>query len=802
MKKCLSAILSILLIFGASFSGIVAAQKITESVPAQGDAFTDSGNHWAKVSIDRWSQRGVIQGLADRQFQPDRNITRSEWAALINRIFQYQTEADIAFKDISAEKWYTKDVSIAVAAGYMRGYTDGTFHPNANISRQEAAVAVARILSLQGEKQESTFVDATDIASWALKAVEANTKANIIIGYKDNTFQPLKELTRGEAISILDRVFNHYGTWYDEAGSFGPVEGVETIAGSIIINQPGITLQNIEIAGDLIISKAVGEGDVFLKNITVHGKTYVYGGGEHSVHLENVVMLTVIVDKAAGTVRLVAKGDSIIQEVILLTGTTLETDHEAEINRVTLKEELPKDSRVILTGQFETVNIEAKSILVQIPQGTVDNMVINGAGTQVEANKEAAILSIILNAAASILGQGTVQNATINSTGVMLAQAPQNVIIGDNVADDINVNVGGQDVPVQTISQPATLPSTSGSSGSVNDDTGGGNGGNTGSETGGNTGDMYLPSDAGSYFYFGLNSDVFSVNESVYVTSPRDGVVYIAINSVNYDPVLLEEAVVAGVAKKVQVKAGVRTLIDKSGFNYDLGTAIIVMDNQGNFSYPRYITVLDDDTKPLEQKTFEMRGFLDREDFKFIFNRDIKLVEGKDLRTSVTLSTYSNPDFMPLSLDDKIYIYRNQIVVEPSIPFLGKGIQFKLAADTVESLDGAYQNVEYDTEIFNSLTKIEIVDPIPPISYSATMKIGTVFKFKVNQGDTVYFVWSNAASYHDTILEEIAAGRAFVFEIADNQADQTFEVNTAGLQAGEYRLFAQTGHSITVNLIE
>lgn len=800
MKKWLCTTLTVMLIYGALFSGIAGAETGMESEITKTAAFDDTVDHWAQDSIIRWNQRSILTGMSDGKFHPDQKITRAEWAAIINRIFQFQTEQNAAYPDVKDGEWFSKDVRIAAAAGYMKGYNDGTFRPNGKITRQEAAVTVANLLALQADNQGAAFKDESKIASWASQAIAANAQAKLISGYADGTFQPLKELTRAEAVSLLNRAFDHFGTWYGEAGTFGPSEGVEKKEGSVVVSRPGITLNNLDIAGDLIIGKGVGDGDVYLNNVTVHGNTYIYGGGEHSIHLENVVMLTVIVNKTDGTVRLVATGSSIIQEVTLQTGTNLEVQGNAAIDRVSMVSELPENSRVVLSGHFNTVNIEAKSIMVQIPQGVVENLNIghDAADTKVETTKEASILSLILNAAASILGQGAIEKATINSPGVTLDQTPGTVTIGEDVPDDTVVNIGGLEKSAYSLSQPPSFPSGSSTGGSGSGGNSGGNGGNTG----GNTGDMFQPFEGGSYFRFGLNSDVTSVTEAVYVTSPRDGEAIIMQKTINFnDPVMLEAAIQAGTAIKTPVTAGVRTELDKTGFTYFAAPKIVVRDNQGIFSSYRYLRVLDDDTKPLSFNTFGMVATDTREDFYIEYNRDLRVVAGKDLRASVTLSTYSNPEFKPLAPEDKIYIYRNKIIIEPADPFLGKQIIFKFAAELVETLDGAYQNEEYTNQPFDSRTHIQIVDPVQSNSYSATINIGTDFKFKVDQGDTVTFVSTSVISDSDAILAEIAAGRGFRYEITDSQVDQAFEVNTTGFQAGEYYLYAKNGLIITVTLV-
>jgi hypothetical protein len=137
-------------------------------------------------------------------------------------------------------------------------------------------------------------------------------------------FAPENNLTRAEAIVILNRELQQHVLSYDQAGTYGSASGIEKISSNVVINVPSVTLQNMDITGDLLIGKGVGEGDVFLKNVTLHGTTTVSGGGEHSIHFENTVMITVVVDKVGGSVRLVVSGNgSTIQEINIQSGARI-----------------------------------------------------------------------------------------------------------------------------------------------------------------------------------------------------------------------------------------------------------------------------------------------------------------------------------------------------------------------------------------------------------------------------------------------------------------------------------------------
>jgi hypothetical protein len=100
----------------------------------------DIQGHWAEAQISDWFNRGLAEGYSDGTFKPDSTITRAEFAAMVNRAFNFTETGTTSFSDVSSNKWYAKDVSIAVAAGYIAGYSDGTFRPDNRITRQEAAV--------------------------------------------------------------------------------------------------------------------------------------------------------------------------------------------------------------------------------------------------------------------------------------------------------------------------------------------------------------------------------------------------------------------------------------------------------------------------------------------------------------------------------------------------------------------------------------------------------------------------------------------------------------------------------------
>lgn len=97
-----------------------------------------------------------------------------------------------------------------------------------------------------------------------------------------------------------------------------------------------------------------------------------------------------------------------------------------------------------LTGYFHTVNVEAFAINVNIPNGQIDtlNVADNATGTTIDTAKESSILSLVLNAAAKVIGLGSVDKAVVNAENVSFQTKPKSLTNGDKVSSDVKVTIG------------------------------------------------------------------------------------------------------------------------------------------------------------------------------------------------------------------------------------------------------------------------------------------------------------------------------------------------------------------------
>ena len=168
-------------------------------------AFSDTSGHWAESVIDKWSNANVINGYEDGTFLPDANISRAELAKVISAAKQFTSLADINFSDVSGDEWFVSDLRKCVAQGIIGGYEDGTFRPDDAVTREEAATMFQRAYKINSIGLLN-FSDNDSISEWAKTSVTALVGAGVINGYEDGTFMPSAPITRAEVVKILDGI--------------------------------------------------------------------------------------------------------------------------------------------------------------------------------------------------------------------------------------------------------------------------------------------------------------------------------------------------------------------------------------------------------------------------------------------------------------------------------------------------------------------------------------------------------------------------------------------------------------------
>ena len=132
---------------------------------SQTNDYTDvASDAWYNNAVSTLSNMGIIDGYEDGTFKPNASITRAEFTAIATRFFDYTAEYEGAFNDVTYSDWYAECVQAAVDMGLVNGYADGGFHPNAYITRAESCAIVNRVLNRV--PHEDYLLDEDEMITW------------------------------------------------------------------------------------------------------------------------------------------------------------------------------------------------------------------------------------------------------------------------------------------------------------------------------------------------------------------------------------------------------------------------------------------------------------------------------------------------------------------------------------------------------------------------------------------------------------------------------------------------------------
>lgn len=152
------------------------------------------------------THKAYIKGYEDGTIRPNGYITRAEVATIFDRILQKETMYKNTFIDVQESNWYTDSVNNVVGLGIIEGYPDNTFRGNAYIKRSEFAAIVARMKDLDAKEYETKALSDVSIDHWANSYINYAVDKGYLRGYEDGTFRPNENLTRAEAMAIINRL--------------------------------------------------------------------------------------------------------------------------------------------------------------------------------------------------------------------------------------------------------------------------------------------------------------------------------------------------------------------------------------------------------------------------------------------------------------------------------------------------------------------------------------------------------------------------------------------------------------------
>ncbi|MBQ1251305.1 MAG: S-layer homology domain-containing protein [Firmicutes bacterium] len=162
---------------------------------------------WYYDAVTAMQADGIINGMPDGTFAPNETVTRAQFATMLYRAMDGASAnagTEVAFTDVNADFWAAEAIYACAAEGIITGYPDGSFKPNANISRAEMAVMIFRALRFD-EVFNAEFVD-VPASSWYYDAVMVLGSAGIVNGVGEGKFAPEATATRAQAAQILYNV--------------------------------------------------------------------------------------------------------------------------------------------------------------------------------------------------------------------------------------------------------------------------------------------------------------------------------------------------------------------------------------------------------------------------------------------------------------------------------------------------------------------------------------------------------------------------------------------------------------------
>ncbi|MFD0715477.1 S-layer homology domain-containing protein [Paenibacillus sp. GCM10027626] len=165
-------------------------------------------SHWAHRAVKELSAKHIVNGVSSTKFAPELKVTRAEFAALLTRLLGLAAQHKAGFADVEPAAWYAEAIAAAAEAGIIRGVSDSAFAPDRPVTREEMATMLVRAYSVKhGETgvdaAEPAFKDQKLISAWAAESVSAAYRLGLVKGNEAKLFHPQNFATRAEADQMI-----------------------------------------------------------------------------------------------------------------------------------------------------------------------------------------------------------------------------------------------------------------------------------------------------------------------------------------------------------------------------------------------------------------------------------------------------------------------------------------------------------------------------------------------------------------------------------------------------------------------
>ena len=400
MKKIISLVLVFTLLINsayASLSTILPEKELSELSESRLEVmdFEDMvpSDYWSFEALTNAVDTGLMQG-ASGKIRPYDEITRAEIVSIIinasglgdldtKDLTPYQ--ADISgFTDVVSTDWFYNQISMAYKLKLINGISSTEISPKSVVTREQVFTILSRFMSLDNINVDlsvlDSFVDFNTVSSWAKPYAAAMVNAGYVSG--DNGYlNPRDAITREEFAQLMYNLFQ--SNYIKNQESANALKN-KTINGNLVVGSEGITLEELNVIGDIIIGDGVGNGNVILDHVTITGRLIVRGGGEHSIYLKNSSAKNIIINKLFdGGVRLYADDGSEVSYIEIPDGKdTVIIDCSVE-NLLISGDEL----NVVVNQNVENINLFGDNVNIS-GNGRIDTVSLGKGVTKVSVVTE------------------------------------------------------------------------------------------------------------------------------------------------------------------------------------------------------------------------------------------------------------------------------------------------------------------------------------------------------------------------------------------------------------------------------
>jgi len=305
---------------------------------------------WYTAAIENAVSNNLLSGYEDGTMRPDNSITRAEIAAVFAKAFGAPEKSTLRnFNDVNSAQWFYNAMAKAVNMKVFVGDDQNCLNPSKPITRQEAAIVIAKAFELSAENGNALdkFADKAEVSPWAAPFLAALVDNGYMAGDTAGKLNPQGNITRAEFAQIMSNITNDYLT------AESTVEG--TYEGNVVVRDAKVALKNVTINGDLILADGLDESNFTLENVTITGNLVIRGG--KTINLKGTkIGGKVITRNHNNTTRL--EGDP-VEEIVVNTPVAINLN----CPQVTVN---GSDLTVSGTGKVTTVDVNGNNVKVTI----------------------------------------------------------------------------------------------------------------------------------------------------------------------------------------------------------------------------------------------------------------------------------------------------------------------------------------------------------------------------------------------------------------------------------------------------